>query len=305
MRIVSLIPSATEIVCALGAQDQLVGRSHECDFPAGVERLPALTSPKMDPSASTAAIDREVRALVEEGLSVYRIDVDQLDALALDLVVTQDQCQVCAVALDEVSAAVRSLTRRNVAIVSLSPLSVDDVTEDVRRVGRALGVPRKADEVVAEMGRRLDAIAEAARTTAMRPPRVVHIEWIAPLMVGGHWIPELVERAGGEHALGVRGGRTSPIAWEEVRAYDPEVIVVSPCGFKIPQSEKDRALLEALPGWNDTAAARTGRVYVADGNAFFNRPGPRLVETAEIVQAAISGRRDFHRFPPEALQRWS
>jgi iron complex transport system substrate-binding protein len=305
LRIVSLIPSATEIVCALGAKDQLVGRSHECDFPPGVEQLPALTSPKMDPTASTAAIDREVRALVEEGLSVYRINVDRLEALGPDLVVTQDQCQVCAVALDEVTAAVRSLTRRNVEIVSLSPLCVDDVKEDVRRVGRTLGVPAKAEAVVTEMGRRLDAIAEAARTPAAHPPRVVHIEWIAPLMVGGHWIPELVERAGGEHALGVRGGRTLPISWEEVRAYDPEVIVVSPCGFKIPQWEKDRGLLEALPGWRETAAARTGRVFVADGNAFFNRPGPRLVETAEIVQAAISGRRDFHRFPPEALQRWS
>ena len=305
MRIVSLIPSATEIVCALGAEDQLVGRSHECDFPAAVERLPALTSPKMDPTASTAAIDREVRALVAEGLSVYRIDVDRLEALAPDLVVTQDQCQVCAVALDEVTAAVRDLTRRNVLIVSLSPLSLDDVKEDVRRVGRALGVPAKAEAVVTEIADRLEAVAEAARSTAARRPRVVHIEWIAPLMVGGHWIPELVDCAGGEHALGTRGGRTSPIAWDEVRAYDPEVIVVSPCGFKIPQSEKDRGLLEALPGWSDTAAVRAGRVFVADGNAFFNRPGPRLVETAEIVQAAISGRRDFHRFPPEALQRWS
>ena len=305
MRIVSLIPSATEIVCALGAEDQLVGRSHECDFPPSVERLPALTSPKMDPSASTAAIDREVRALVEEGLSVYRIDVDRLEALAPDLVVTQDQCQVCAVALDEVTAAVRSLTRRNVEIVSLSPLTVADVKEDVRRVGR----PSECRESGGGRGRD----ARAARGAWPRPrgprrrrrPRVVHIEWIAPLMVGGHWIPELVECAGGEHALGVRGARTSPIAWDEVRAYDPEVIVVSPCGFKIPQSERDRGLLEGLPGWHDTAAARVGRVFVADGNAFFNRPGPRLVETAEIVQAAISGRRDFHRFPPEALQRWS
>jgi iron complex transport system substrate-binding protein len=258
----------------------------------------------MDPSASTAAIDREVRALVEEGLSVYRIDVDRLEALAPDLVVTQDQCQVCAVALDEVTAAVRSLTQQHVEIVSLSPLTVDDVKEDVRRVGRALGATAKADAVVAEMEERLDAVAGFARTATSPRPRVVHIEWIAPLMVGGHWIPELVECAGGEHALGVRGGRTSPIAWEEVRAYDPEVIVVSPCGFKIPQSERDRGLLEALPGWRETAAVRTGRVFVADGNAFFNRPGPRLVETAEIVQAAISGRRDFHRFPPEALQRW-
>jgi iron complex transport system substrate-binding protein len=305
LRIVSLIPSATEIVCALGAQDLLVGRSHECDFPPGVEGLPALTSPKMDPTASTAAIDHEVRALVEEGLSVYRIDVDRLEALAPDLVVTQDQCQVCAVALDEVTAAVRSLTRRNVEIVSLSPLSVDDVLEDVRRVGRALDRGAKAEALVAQLGARLDRVREAGREIAPPPPRVVHVEWIAPLMVGGHWIPELVERAGGEHALGARGGRTSPIAWEEVRAYDPEVVVVAPCGFKIPQSERDRALLEALPGWQDTSAARSGRVFVADGNAFFNRPGPRLVETAEILQAAISGRRDSHRFPPAALRRWS
>jgi iron complex transport system substrate-binding protein len=301
---VSLIPSATEILCALGAEASLVGRSHECDFPPGVERLPVLTSPKMDPSAGTLAIDRDVRALVEQGLSVYRIDTGRLEALAPDLVVTQDQCQVCAVALDEVTAAVRSLTRRNVEIVSLSPLTVDDVKEDVRRVGRALGVTANADAVVAEMDTRLLAVAEAVLAAVAPRPRVVHIEWIAPLMVGGHWIPELVEQAGGEHALGVRGGRTSPIAWEEVRAYDPEVIVVSPCGFKISQSEKDRALLEALPGWRDTTAVRTGRVFVADGNAFFNRPGPRLVETAEIVQAAISGRRDFHRFPPEALRHW-
>jgi iron complex transport system substrate-binding protein len=304
VRIVSLIPSATEIVCALGGEDRLVGRSHECDFPPGVARLPPLTSPKVDPFASTAAIDRDVRALVEQGLSVYRIDVDRLEALAPDLVVTQDQCQVCAVSLDEVTAAVKRLTRRDIQVVSLSPQTVDDVKEDVRRVGAALGVPSKADAVVKEMGERLEAVAEAALTTRARRPRVVHVEWIAPLMVGGHWIPELVERAGGEHALGVRGGRTSPIPWAEVRAYDPEVIVVSPCGFKIPQSEKDRALLEGLPGWRETTAVRAGRVFVADGNAFFNRPGPRLVETAEIVQAAISGRREFHRFPAEALKGW-
>jgi iron complex transport system substrate-binding protein len=304
MRIVSLIPSATEIVCALGAEAQIVGRSHECDFPPSVVSRPALTSPKIDPAASTAAIDREVRALVEEGLSVYRIDVDRLEAVAPDLIVTQDQCQVCAVALDEVTAALKGLTRRNVEVVSLSPLSVGDVLEDVRRVGKALDREAEAEALVAELRGRLDRVGEARRE-ASPPPRVVHVEWIAPLMVGGHWIPELVERAGGEHALGTRGGRTLPIAWEEVRAYDPEVVVVAPCGFKIPQSAKDRVLLEALPGWQETSAARRGRVFVADGNAFFNRPGPRLVETAEILQAAISGRRDFHRFPPEALQRWS
>jgi iron complex transport system substrate-binding protein len=303
LRIVSLIPSATEIVSALGRGAQLVGRSHECDFPAGIEALPALTAPKVDPTAGTKTIDRDVRKLVELGLSVYRIDTEGLEAIAPDVVVTQDQCQVCAVSLAEVARAVASLTRRDVRVVSLSPSTIDDVLGDIRRVGDALMVPERAEALVTEMSRRLGAVAEAAGDSSRRP-RVVHVEWIAPLMVGGHWIPELVEAAGGEHRLGARGGRTAPIAWEEVRDYDPEVMVIAPCGFKIPSSERDRGLLEALPGWRDTAAARSGRVFVADGNAFFNRPGPRLVETAEILQAAISGRRDFHHFPTEALRAW-
>jgi len=304
LRVVSLIPSATEIICALGLGEELVGRSHECDFPPGIERLPVLTSPKMDPTAGTAAIDRDVRKLVELGLSVYRIDTAQLEALAPDVIVTQDQCQVCAVSLDDVCEAVKGLTRRDVEVVSLSPLTIDDVLCDTGRVANALAAPERAEAVVADLRRRLAAVAAAA-TGASRRPRVVHIEWIAPLMVGGHWIPELVEIAGGEHRLGVRGGRTAPIAWDEVRDYDPDVVVIAPCGFEIGQSMRDRALLEALPGWRETSAARAGRILVADGNAFFNRPGPRLVETAEILQAAISGRRDFHRFPHEALRPFS
>jgi iron complex transport system substrate-binding protein len=243
-----------------------------------------------------------VRRLVELGLSVYRIDTERLEALAPDVVVTQDQCQVCAVSLDEVTAAVRGLTRRNVRVVSLQPLSFKDVLDDVRRVGEALGVPERAEAVCLEMSRRIEDLGRSANPVA-RPPRVVHVEWIAPLMVGGHWIAELVERAGGEHGLGDRDGRSHPIAWETARAYDPEVVIVAPCGFDIPQSEKDLPLLRALPGWQDVAAVRAGRVFLADGNAFFNRPGPRLVETAEIVQAALFGRRPGHRFPERALRQ--
>jgi iron complex transport system substrate-binding protein len=208
---------------------------------------------------------------------------------------------VCAVSLDEVTAAVRGLTRRNVRVVSLQPLSLRDVLDDVRRVGEALGARERAEAVCAEMAGRLGAIAAAVPSA--RRPRVVHIEWIAPLMVGGHWIAELVERAGGEHALGDRDGRSHPIAWSVVRDYDPEVVIVAPCGFGIAQTERDLPLLEALPGWGEMAAVRAGRVFLADGNAFFNRPGPRLVETAEIVQAALLGRQGHHRFPPAGLRR--
>lgn len=300
MRIVSLIPSATEIVCALGFRDRLVGRSHECDFPAGVESLPALTAPKMDPRAGTEAVDRDVRRLVEQGLSVYRIDGEALDRLQPDLVLTQDQCEVCAVSLEDVEAAVCRLARRDVRVVSLSPRSLSDVYESVLTVARALGAEERGRALVGELRGRLASTAAAA-PPGLRP-RVVHVEWIAPLMVGGHWMHELVDAAGGEHRLGVRDGDTRPVLWEEVRAYDPEVVVVAPCGFTIPQAERDLPRLERLPGWAETAAARAGRVFLADGNAFFNRPGPRLVDTAEIVQAAIFGRQAHHRFPAEALK---
>jgi iron complex transport system substrate-binding protein len=301
MRVVSLLPSATEIVCALGFRELLVGRSHECDFPSGLEVLPALTAPKVDPRAGTEAIDRDVRRLVEQGLSVYRIDTAVLEALQPDLVLTQDQCEVCAVSLGDVTAAVARLARRPVDVVSLSPLSLAAVFESVLTVVRALGAEERGRDLVEKMKGRLAATA-AAVPTGLRRPRVVHVEWIAPLMVGGHWIHELVEAAGGEHPLGVRDGMNRPVPWDEVRAYDPEVVVIAPCGFKIGQTERDLSLLEGLPGWSGTAAARAGRVFLADGNAFFNRPGPRLVDTAEIVQAAAFGRQAHHRFPPEALK---
>jgi len=302
MRVVSLLPSATEIVCALGCRDRLVGRSHECDFPPGVEALPALTEAKVDPRAGTAEIDRDVRRLVEQGLSVYRIDTAALERLAPDVVVTQDQCQVCAVSLGEVEAAVRALARRDVRVVSLSPLSLFDAHRDVLRVAEALGAEARGAAVVEAMSARL---ARVRRAASGGRPRVAHVEWMEPLMVGGHWIHELVEAAGGVHGLGVRDARTEPVSWESLRSYDPEVVVVAPCGFAVPRSLRDLPLLTRRPGWDGLAAVRAGRVFVADGNAFFNRPGPRLVETAEILQAAISGRRDFHRFPPEALQEVS
>jgi iron complex transport system substrate-binding protein len=302
VRVVSLLPSATEIVCALGCRDRLVGRSHECDFPPEVAALPALTAAKVDPGAGTAEIDRDVRRLVEQGLSVYRIDSEALARAAPDVVITQDQCQVCAVSLGEVEAAVRTLAGRDVRVVSLSPLSFADVLRDVLRVAAALGVDARGAAVVDTMSARLARVRRAARGER---PRLVHVEWMEPLMVGGHWIHELAEAAGAVHGLGVRDARTEPVAWDAVRSYDPEVVVIAPCGFDVPRSRRDLGLLTSRPGWSDVAGVRAGRVFVADGNAFFNRPGPRLVETAEILQAAVSGRRDFHTFPATALERVS
>ena len=257
-----------------------------------------LTSAKVDPRAGTADIDRDVRRLVEQGLSVYRIDTDALERVQPDLVVTQDQCQVCAVSLDDVTTAVRRLSRREVRVVSLSPLSLSDVMRDILGVAEALGVEPRGAALVEILRARLDRVRQAASGPR---PRLVHIEWIDPLMVGGHWIHELAEAAGGVHGLGVRDAKTEAASWEALRAYDPEVVVIAPCGFTVPQSVRDLGLLSRRPGWPELSAVRSGRVFVADGNAFFNRPGPRLVETAEIFQAALSGRRDFHSFPADAL----
>ncbi|HJU29841.1 MAG TPA: cobalamin-binding protein [Hyphomicrobiaceae bacterium] len=280
-RIVSLIASATEIVCALGCRDRLVGRSHECDYPADVLRLPALTEPKFKVEGSSADIDARVREIVRDGLSVYRVDGEALRALDPDVIVTQDHCEVCAVSLSDVEAATCTWTGRSVDIVSLRPDSMADAYADISRVARALGRPEAGDGVVAEMQARLVAVRN--RVAARPRPRVAFIEWVEPLMAGGNWMPELIDCAGGHNLFGEAGKHSGWMQWEEVTAADPEVIVVAPCGYGLERCLQELPLLQAKPGWDRVAAVRTGRVYFADGNAYFNRPGPRLADSAEMM----------------------
>ncbi|MFL5442121.1 MAG: ABC transporter substrate-binding protein [Myxococcales bacterium] len=282
-RIVSLLPSTTEMACLLGLRDRLVGISHECDFPDPVRGLPVLTAPKVDPKARSAEIDRQVREVVASGLSVYRIDEEKLRALRPDLILTQDACAVCAVSFAEVEAAARKLLGRNVEIVSLSPLRLEDVLRDILRVAEAAGVGERGIEAVAGLRARLEQVR--ARAASARRPRVLALEWMDPPMPAGHWTPELIRIAGGEPVLGREGVPTARTEWDRIREAAPEVLLVIPCGFKIPQTLREMpALVERLSA---TPAVRSGRVHVADGNAFFNRPGPRLVESAEIALAAI------------------
>jgi iron complex transport system substrate-binding protein len=280
-RIVSLIPSATEIVAALGFAPDLVGRSHECDFPAGVEALPALTAPKVKLDGSSAEIDGRVKRLLAEGLAVYRVDAERMRALDPDVVVTQDQCQVCAASLAEVEAAMRDWTGRDVRVVSLNPMRLDDVWADMARVAAALGAADRGAALVAALRARMEAVAARARGLAR--PRLALVEWIAPLMAGGNWMPTLVEMAGGASLFGAAGRHSPWLEWEALRAAEPDAILVAPCGFDIERSRADLPALAALPGWADLAAVRRGRVAVADGNQYFNRPGPRLVESLEIL----------------------
>ena len=284
-RIVSLIASATEIVCALGLREQLVARSHECDFPADVLSLPALTEAKFKVEGSSAEIDARVREIVRDGLSVYRVDGEALKAHDPDVIVTQDHCEVCAVSLSDVEAATCTWTGKKVDIVSLRPNSTADVYADIARVARALRVPGAGERLVAEMRTRLEAVR--SRVAGRARPRVAFIEWVEPLMAGGNWMPELIEAAGGRNLFGEAGKHSDWMRWEDLVAADPEVIVVAPCGYGLARCLEELPLLEAKPGWADIAAVRTGRVHFADGNAYFNRPGPRLADSAEMLVEMI------------------
>jgi iron complex transport system substrate-binding protein len=284
-RIVSLIASATEIVCALGFRDRLVGRSHECDFPDDVLELPALTAPKFKVEGTSAEIDARVREIVRDGLSVYRVDGEALKALEPDVIVTQDHCEVCAVSLSDVEAATCTWTGRPVEIVSLRPDSLADVYADIGRVARALGAAEAGQRLVNDLQGRLGAVA--TRVAGRARPRVAFIEWVEPLMAGGNWMPELIETAGGRNLFGEAGRHSDWMQWNELAAADPEVIVVGPCGYGLERCLEELPLLQAKPGWAGLAAVRHGRVYFADGNAYFNRPGPRLAESAEMLVEMI------------------
>ncbi|GBC83228.1 Vitamin B12-binding protein [bacterium HR10] len=285
-RIVSLIASATEIICALGFEEHLVGRSHECDYPESVRRLPACTEPKFPVEGWSYEIDERVKAIVQEGLSVYRVHGERLRALRPDVIVTQSQCAVCAVSVNEVEEAVREWLDYPVRVVSVEPNALADVWESIRQVAQALGVPERGEELVATLRRRMAAIAETARALSPKPT-VAYIEWIEPLMAGGNWMPELIEMAGGVNLFGEAGRHAPWLKWEDVVAKDPEVIVIAPCGFDIARTRREMPLLTRRREWPQLRAVREGRVIVADGNQFFNRPGPRLVESLEILAEAL------------------
>jgi iron complex transport system substrate-binding protein len=291
-RIVSLIASATEIVCALGLEDQLVGRSHECDFPPSIHRLPVCTEPKFDVTGSSADIDRRVKAVLQDALSVYRVHTDALRELRPDVIVTQSQCEVCAVSQRDVEEAVGRWLDGRPRIVSLAPNALADVWDDIRRVAEALEVPERGQELVGRLRQRMAAIAEQARGLSRRPT-VACVEWIEPLMAAGNWMPELVEMAGGVNLFGSAGRHSPWLTWEQLRERDPEVIVVLPCGLDLERTRREMPALSGHPGWEDLKAVRAGRVFLADGNQYCNRPGPRLAESLEIL-AEVCHPEAFH-----------
>jgi iron complex transport system substrate-binding protein len=292
-RIVSLIASATEIVAALGFEEQLVGRSHECDFPPTVERLPVCSEPKIDVDGTSRQIDERVKAVLRDALSVYRVFPEVLERLKPTLVVTQTQCEVCAVSHRDVEQAVCELVDSRPQVLSLEPMRLSDVWRDILRVARALDALPRGEELVSRLMARLDALAKRAARIEPRP-RVASIEWIDPLMTAGNWVPELVDVAGGVDLFGEAGKHSPYLEWERLRRADPDVIVVMPCGFDLERTRREMESLPRRPGWNDLKAVRQGRVFLTDGNSYFNRPGPRLVESAEILAEILHPRQfDF------------
>lgn len=281
MRVVCLLPAATEIACALGLRESLVGRSHECDFPPDVAALPALTRPRVDPALPGARIDEEVQRLAAARLPLYMLDEARLAALAPDVVVTQEACEVCAVSYEQVVASLRRTAFR-ARVVSLRPARLDDVLTDVRAVADACGVTDRGQAVVADLRGRLRRIAAAAPLNPR--PRVAVIEWLEPPMLAGHWVPDCISAAGGE-PVGLAPGEPSPYAtWDEVRALRPDAVVVAPCGFDLPRTMREAAPLAA------TLRSLAPRVLLMDGNAYLSRPGPRLVDAVEEIAAWVDRR---------------
>ena len=281
-RIVSLLPSATEIVCALGFRDHLVGRSHECDFPPGVAELTVCSNPRMRVDGSSADIDRRVKDIVREGLSVYEVREDVLKDVSPDVIVTQTQCEVCAVTLEDVEQAVGQWIGKPPAIVSLEPNRLGDVWNDIERVAERLGVAERGASLASSLDRRIRCVADQART-ATGGPSVACIEWTDPLMAAGNWMPELIELAGGRNLFGEAGAHSPWLDWGALREADPEVILIMPCGFDLERTRREAGTLAQHVGWESLSAVQAGRVYITDGHQFFNRPGPRLVESLEIV----------------------
>jgi iron complex transport system substrate-binding protein len=293
MKIVSLLPSATEIVCVLGLGDQLVGVTHECDWPPSVRGLPKVTRTLISIDSASAAIDSLVRERLATGQALYTLDMPVLQRLAPDLIVTQTLCDVCAVAEAEVRSAACSLPGTP-CVVNLEPQRIGEVLHSIEQVARAASVVERGRGVVSGLQARIDAVVERTRRVERRP-RVLLLEWIDPPFSCGHWTPELVDMAGGVEGIGRAGHRSQTTAWERIVEWSPEVMVIACCGYDLERTLADVPILRRQPGWHDLPCVRNGRVYAVNGSSYFSRPGPRLVDSLEILAHTLHP--DIHPLP--------
>jgi iron complex transport system substrate-binding protein len=285
-KIISLLPAATEIVCALGLEHNLVGRSHECDFPESVKSLPVCSEANFADDLSSLEIDIKVKEILAEALSIYTVKREVIKELAPDVVITQAQCEVCAVSLKNVEEALDNYLDKESRIISLQPNKLDDIFADIKTVATALDVIKAGNVLIEDLQERVDIIRHKLKYVESRPT-VACIEWLEPLMVSGNWIPEVVSSAGGSSILAEAGKHSPFVKWEDIQQANPDVIVVMPCGFSIERTMKEMNILLDLPGFTDLSAVKNNRLYIADGNQYFNRPGPRIVDSIEIIAEII------------------
>jgi iron complex transport system substrate-binding protein len=280
-RIVSLLPSATEILFAVGAGDEVVGVTHECDYPPAALRLPRVTSSSLPNGLAPSEIDRHVRASLHRGSGLYCLNAKLLEALEPGLIITQELCPVCAVSYVIVDRAVKRM-RTDTRVVSLEPSSLEDVLAQIRWIGEITQHAQEAAALIASLHARILALRKRAARVARRP-RVLLLEWTDPPMSAGHWIPELLELAGGDPVLGAAGANSQRLEWSAIASADPDAVIVAPCGLDLPKTRRALEELEAIPEWNSLRARRAGCVLAMDGNAYVSRPGPRLVDSAEMM----------------------
>ncbi|QHS54448.1 cobalamin-binding protein [Mucilaginibacter sp. 14171R-50] len=285
-KIVSLLPAATEIVCALGLETNLVGRSHECDYPDSIKTLPVCSEANLPDGLSSADIDAKVKEILADALSVYTVKREVIKQLSPDLVITQAQCDVCAVSLPEVEQALENYLGKQAHIISLQPNSLDDIFTDIGTVAKTLSVEATGERLLEDLNERVDIIRHKLKFMENKPT-IACIEWLEPLMISGNWIPELVDIAGGTPVLAQAGKHSPYVSWDDIRESDPEIILLMPCGFAIERTMSEINILLEQPGFTDLKAVKNNRIYIVDGNHFFNRPGPRIVDSLEILAEII------------------
>ncbi|MBD2356507.1 cobalamin-binding protein [Tolypothrix sp. FACHB-123] len=282
VRIVSLIPSGTEILAALGLTDAIVGRSHECDYPPEIQNRPICTAARLNSKAASQEIHNQVNNLLQSALSIYEINTEVLEQVKPTHIVTQDQCDVCAVSLQEVEKAVANLIDTSPQIISLQPNLLEDVWQDIERIGNIFEVD--SVKLLENLEARVKICQQKIQGLSLTElPTVACIEWIEPLMVAANWIPELVNLVGGQTLFSASGQPSATISWETLLITNPDVIIFMPCGWDLQRTRQEARLLTQRPEWQELHAAQSGRVYITDGNSYFNRPGPRLVDSLEIL----------------------
>ena len=285
MKIVSLLPSSTEIAFALGLENEIIGVSHECDYPEEAKSKQVMTKSKINAFKRSDEIDKDVMEIVKNGLSVYDINEKKLKELQPDMILTQDQCEVCAVSLKDVQQATNKFIC-NAKIISLKPIVLKDILNDIKTIGKETNKENEAYQLIKNLQSRINYIKNKTRNLGNKP-KVCCIEWIKPLIVAGNWVPEMVEIAGGTNIISRKGKHSAKAELKEVLRHNPDKIVISPCGFKIHQTIDDIGLLTENPEWNQLKAVKNNEVYVVDGNSYFNRSSQRIVDTLEILASII------------------